>query len=69
MVNGGGDHLNTMQTIYIGLESVSLAEAMAVNKAIGFVRPRQKADLKFETFSSRKISPLIHFIPLHQEDA
>jgi hypothetical protein len=53
MVNGGGDHLNTMQTIYIGLESVSLAEAMAVNKAIGFVRPRQKTDLKFETFSFR----------------
>jgi hypothetical protein len=53
MVNGGGDDLNTMQTIYIGLKSVSLVEAMALNKAIDSVRPGQKADLKLETFSFR----------------
>jgi len=53
MVNGGGENLNTMQTIYIRLKSVSLVEAMALNKAIGFVRTGQKADLKSETFSFR----------------
>ena len=53
MVNGGGDNLNTIQTIYIGLKSLSLGEAMALNKAIGFVRPGQKADSKLETFSFR----------------
>ena len=52
-VDGGSDHLDTVQAIYIGLESVPLAEAMAVNKAIGSVRPRQKADLKIETFLFR----------------
>jgi len=53
MVNGEGENFNTMQATCIGLKSVSLAEAMALNKAIGFVRPGQKADLKLETFSFR----------------